>query len=243
MQQAELIANAALLAGIDGPYYIDPSTKLAANSLNDERFMLTFQREVTLPELVPTLQRLSMPQSSMDELVALFPSASKVLLGDDGNTTRVYLEVPSRHVGWKWNPDTGAVVITEYPGWGPPYGSPTPTLQVKQSLLVFLADHMSATRSVLSLVKLAEQLGYDALQFFQSTEDGQLKGFYLILPYGQQSCRAILDAACVSYEIPPEVSGPVLDAMTGPLSVALGVDSSGNDYLTIYHSQFLVAVP
>lgn len=234
MTETEAMQAAAALAfGVQGRYWVNPSFKVSPGRLDAERLLLTWDRPVAIADIRNALDRLGSPQQPRDELMAASGDAWRFYLGRDGKTTtRAYFEMPGKHLGWKWSP-YGDWYVTEYELWGPPYPTPVSFDEVSSELSSLVPFAPAAVAHALVILRIASTRT-STFPFYWSNENGERRGIYIGLPVPTPMYRNAIEALCHEFAISDEDMRVVLDWMTEPSTIAVGLDAAGEQYVTVY---------
>ena len=259
--------RAALLLRLVGelgvPFQHERSFRMTEGALHANRFLLSVDRRGisgdSAARMLGICQRLSMPEALRGAAMARFDMASCVHFGFEGDAGRVvvklYLERPVPpeearrareqgeptllHLAFKWEPDSGAHVVTEYL-WHPELSAPEIAARLERNVYQG-ADHGSRQIAQAVLEVAASQARAEELQYLEVQEAGNGRRSFDLNLYNARllvkDVQRELYRMRERYDVRPGQFQALYDQIKGKVlgHLAGGLHRDGRDFFNLYY--------
>ena len=260
-------ARAALLlrlvSELGVPFQHERSFRMMGGALHANRFLLSVDRRGiggdARTRVLDICQRLSMPEALHGAATARFDTASCVHFGFEGDAGRVvvklYLERPVPpeearrarergeaallHVAFKWEPDSGAHVVSEYL-WHPALSAAEIAARLERHVYLG-ADHGSRQIAQAVLEVAASHARVEELQYLEVREPGNgRRSFDLNLYNARLLVKDVQEALYrmrERYDVRPGQFQAIYDQIKGKVlgHLAGGLHRDGRDFFNVYY--------
>jgi tryptophan halogenase len=252
-----------LVSELGVPFQHERSFRMVEGALLANRFLLSVERrgigDDARARVLHICQRLDMPQALREAAAARFDTASCVHFGFEGDAGRIvvklYLErvVPAQeaqrarergepallHLAFKWEPDSGAHVVSEYL-WHPALTAPQIAERLEQHVYRGAGEGSCAiAKAVLELA--AARTPAEQLQYLEVQEPGNGRRSFDLNLYNAR--LLVKDAQPQLYRmhqrfaVRPGQFQALFDQIKGKVlgHLAGGVHRDGRDFFNIYY--------